>query len=157
MSTRGLWWRLAGAVLLTVGLYVLFLVLEFEPHALPLALLVAVSVAAVGLVVDGLGTDDQSWAVEMARPATPVGQDPRFSLYLRTIESHLTTHPPEPVLRDRLGELATRRLEQRHGVRRDDPRAAELLGPDLAAGLDGPPRRLTRAEIDRCVRRIEEL
>ena len=157
MSTRGLWWRLAGAALMTVGLYVLFLVLEFEPHALPLALLVAVSVAAVGLVVDGLGTGDQSWTVEITRPATPPGQDPQFSRYLRTIESHLTAQTPEPALRDRLGELAARRLEQRHGVRRDDPRADVLLGPDLTAVLDGPPRRLTRAEIDRCVRRIEEL
>ena len=157
MSTRGLWWRVGGAALLAAGLHVLFVVLEFEPHALPLALLVAVSVAAVGLVVDGLGTGDQSWTVQMARPASPPGQDPRFSLYLRTLESHLTAEAPEPALRDRLGELAERRLAQRHGVRRDDPRAAGLLGPDLTAVLDGPPRRLTRAEIDRCVRRIEEL
>jgi hypothetical protein len=157
VTARGLWWRLGGALVLTVGLYIAFSVLRFEPHALPLALLVLLSVVAVGLVVDGLGVDDQSWAVDMARWATPPGQDPRFSLYLRTIESHLTAQSPEPALRDRLAELAGRRLEQRHGVRRDDPRAAELLGPDLTAVLDGPPRRLSRAEIDRCVRRIEEL
>ena len=157
MSRRGLWWRLGGAVLLTAALYVFFAVMDFEPHLLPLALVVVVVVVAIGLLVDGLAIDDHSWSVEMDRWATPPGQDPRFSLYLRTIESHLTAQTPEPALRDRLADLASRRLEQRHGVRRDDPRAAELLGPDLTAVLDGPPRRLSRAEIDRCVRRIEEL
>ena len=157
MSARGLWWRLSGAALLTVGLYVGFAALEFEPHALPLALLILVSVAAIGLVVDGLGLHGETWSVETVRWAAPPGQDPRFSLYLRTLESHLTAQTPEPTLRDRFAELAERRLAQRHGVRRDDPRAAELLGPDLTAVLDGPPRRLSRAEIDRCVRRIEEL
>lgn len=157
MTRAGIWWRLAGAVLLTAGLYVAFAVLEFEPHALPLALLVVVAVAALGLFLDGLGIDGQSWTVETERWAVPPGQDPRFSLYLRTIESHLTAQTPEATLRDRFAELAMRRLEQRHGVRRGDPRAAELLGADLTAILDGPPRRLSRAEIERCVRRIEEL
>ena len=157
MTRQGIWWRLGGAALLTAGLYGTFAVLEFEPHALPLAVLVVVAVVAVGLFLDGLGIEDQNWVVETQRWVVPPGQDPRFSLYLRTIESHLTAQTPEPTLRDRLAELAARRLEQRHGVRRGDPRAAELLGPDLTAVLDGPPRRLSRTEIDRCVRRIEEL
>jgi hypothetical protein len=42
-------------------------------------------------------------------------------------------------------------------VRRDDPRAAELLGPELVAVLTGPVRRLSPADIDRCLTRIEEL
>ncbi len=157
MSRRGLLWRLGGAVVLTAVLYVVFSLMEFEPHALPLTLLVVVVVVAIGLFVDGLGVDEQSWAVEMQGWATPPGQDPRFSLYLRTIESHLTAQTPEPALRDRFADLASRRLAQRHGVHLGDPRAAELLGPDLTAVLDGPPRRLSHAEIDRCVRRIEEL
>lgn len=157
MSARGLWWRLGGAALLTAVLYVAFTLLEFEPHLVPLALLVVVAVAAVGLFVDGLGVDDQSWTVQVERWAKEPGLDPRFSLYLRTIESHLTAQTPDATLRDRFADLAGRRLEQRHGVRLGDPRAGELLGPDLTAVLDGPPRRLSRAEIDRCVQRIEEL
>ena len=157
MSRRGFWWRLGGAAILTVVLYVVFTLMEFEPHALPLTLLVVVSVLGGGLLVDGLGVDGQSWTVEVERWATQPGQDRRFAHDLRIIESNLTARTPDPNLRDRLAELATRRLEQRHGVRRDEPRAAGLLGPDLIAVLDGPPRRLSRAEIDRCVRRIEEL
>ncbi len=156
MSRRGLWWRLGGASLVTVVLYVVFARLEFEPHAFALALIVVVSVIAAGLFVDGLGVETSTWTVEVERWATPPGRDPRFSVYLRTIESHLSAQAPDANLRDRLGELAGRRLE-RHGVRRGDSRAAELLGPELTAVMDGPPRRLSRAEIDRCVRRIEEL
>ena len=38
-----------------------------------------------------------------------------------------------------------------------DPRADALVGPDLFAVLKGPPRRLKDVEIERCLRRIEEL
>jgi hypothetical protein len=31
------------------------------------------------------------------------------------------------------------------------------LGPTLTAVLDGPPRPLRRADIEECIRRIEEL
>jgi hypothetical protein len=48
-------------------------------------------------------------------------------------------------------------LRQRHGIGREDPTAAGLLGPELTAVLTSPPRRLSRPEIERCVRRIEEL
>lgn len=157
MSRRGFWWRLGGATILTVVLYVVFSLMEFEPHALPLTLVVVVAVVGGGLFVDGLGVDGQSWAVDVERWTTQPGRDRRFAQDLRIIAGHLTARTPEPALRDRLAELATRRLEQRHRLGRDDPRAAGLLGPDLTTVLNGPPRRLTRAEIDRCVRRIEEL
>ena len=85
------------------------------------------------------------------------GMDHGFASYLRVLEGHLTVDVPDNVLRDRLAGLARLRLEQRHGLRLGDPRADELLGPELTAVLTGPPRRLSRAEIDRCVPRIEEL
>ena len=157
MSPRGVARRVAAAVALFAVLYVAFLLLDFEPHPLPLLLLVLMGVAATGLVVDGLGAEGQSWRVDMAHPATPPGQDPRFSLYLRTVEGHLTAATPDGTLRDRLAALAALRLEQRHGVAGPGPRRDELLGPDLTAVIDGPVRRLGRAELTRCVQRIEEL
>ena len=44
-----------------------------------------------------------------------------------------------------------------HGVRRDDPRAAALLGPELVRDLDGPPRRLSLDEVESHLTRIEAL
>ena len=58
-----------------------------------------------------------------------------------------------------LAALADRRLAKR-GLHRDGPSGAEardLLGADLAGTLDGPPRRMSVAEITRHVTRIEEL
>ena len=157
MTLRGLRQRVALAVGLFVVLYVVFRIVDFEPHALPLLLVVLVGVAGLGLVVDALGGSGPSWTVDMARPATPPGQDPRFSLHLRTLEHHRTAATPDAGLRDRLAALAALRLEQRYGITGPDPRRAELLGPDLTAVLDGPPRRLGKQELARCLTRIEEL
>jgi hypothetical protein len=157
VSARTPWRRLAGAAALALALYVGLLLLDFEPDPLRLTLLVLVCAAGLGLLVDGLGSDDPSWSVDAVRWATPPGQDHGFSAYVRIIEGHLTVDVPHGVLRDRLGALAARRLEQRHGLRPDDPRAAALMGPELTAVLSEPPRRLSATEIDRCVKRIEEL
>lgn len=157
MTARSVAWRVVWALALFAVLYVAFALLDFEPHALPLLLLVVVGVAVVGLVVDGLGGEEPSWTVDMVRWASPPGQDHRLSLYLRTLEGHLTAATPDAGLRDRLATLAALRLEQRHGVVGPGPRRDALLGPDVTAVLDGPVRRLGRAEITRCVHRIEEL
>ena len=157
MTGRHVVRRLGAAILLFVVLYAAFTVLEFEPRAVPLLLLVLVGVAAVGLVVDGLGGDGPAWTVDMVRPATPPGQDPGLARYLRSIEHHLSADVPGPGLRDRLARLAELRLEQRHGVTGHGPRRDALLGPDLRSVLDGPTRRLGKAELTRCVQRIEEL
>ena len=156
MTPRGLGWRVGGGLALFVVLYVVFRIVDFEPHALPLLLVVLLGVVGLGLVVDALGGTGPSWTVDMSRPATPPGQDPRFSLYLRTLEHHRTAATPDTGVRDRLATLAALRLEQRHGPV-DGTRRAELLGPDLTAVLDGPPRRLGATELDRHLRRIEEL
>lgn len=157
MTPRAVARRVVWAAVLFAVLYAGFAVLDFEPHPLPLLLLVVVGVAAVGLVVDGLGGEEPSWTVDMARWASPPGQDPRLAIYLRLLESHLTTATPDPALRDRLAAIAALRLQQGHGVAGPGPRRDALLGPDLTAVLDGPVRRLSRAEITRCVQRIEEL
>lgn len=152
------WWR---RVALAVGLYavleVSFVRVDFDPDPLRLALLVALGVALVGLVLDSLPDVAPEWEVHVVRPATPPGQDHRTSLNLRILEGHLTARTPDSALRDRLGALADQVLRVRHDVDREDPRAADLLGPELHRVLTEPPRRLGRDEIERCVRRIEEL
>ena len=157
MTRRWVLRRVGGAAALFVALYVPMRWADFEPHALPLALIVLVGVAGLGMVVDGLGSLGPSWAVAMVRPAVPPGQDQRFALYLRSVEHHLTADAPDPTLRDRLAVLAALRLEQRHGVTGPGPRRDDLLGPELVAVLDGPVRRLGKNELTRCIQRIEEL
>ena len=77
--------------------------------------------------------------------------------YVGLLEAHLSARSDDAALRDRLGALTDQVLRQRHGIRLDDPRASELLGPDVADVLAGSPRRLGLAEIDRCLTRIEDL
>jgi hypothetical protein len=150
-------WRPLAAVALALVLYVVLALLHFDPDPLRLGLLVLVCVAAAALFVDAFDTRGEGWELQQAHWVTPPGQDQGFSSYLHAIEHHLTVDVPDGALRDRLARLAALRLEQRHGVVLGDPRADDLLGPELVDVLSGPPRRLSRAEIDRCVRRMEEL
>lgn len=152
------WWRrITLAVVLYAVLEVAFVRVDFDPDPLRLALLVALGMALVGLVLDSLPDVAPLWEVHAVRSTTPPGQDHRTSLNLRILEGHLTGRTPDSALRDRLGALADQVLRVRHDVAREDPRAAELLGPELYRVLTEPPRRLGRDEIERCVRRIEEL
>jgi hypothetical protein len=152
------WWRrLATGVALFAGLAAGSVAADFDPDPLRLGLVVALVVATWGLVLDSLADTGPSWTVEAAHPARPPGQDARTARNLSLLENHVTARAPDGALRDRLAALADLVLRQRHGVGREDPAAAALLGPDLTAVLDAPPRRLSRPEIERCVRRIEEL
>ena len=157
MNPRRWWWRLVGGALIFAGLDVGFVVVDFEPDPLRLGLVVALVVATWALVLDALADPGPSWTVDAVHPARPPGQDARTARYLSLLESHLTARTPDGALQDRLGTLADLVLRQRHGIGRGDPAAAGLMGPELTAVLTAPPRRLTRPEIERCVRRIEEL
>lgn len=157
MRPRRWWRRLATGVALFAGLGVGSVAADFDPDPLRLGLVVALVVATWGLVLDSLADPGPSWTVEAAHPARPPGQDARTARNLSLLESHVTARTPDGALRDRLAALADLVLRQRHGVGREDPAAAALLGPDLTAVLDAPPRRLSRPEIERCVQRIEEL
>ena len=83
--------------------------------------------------------------------------DPRTASYLRILESHLSAREVDGALRHRLRELTDQTLRARHDLDLDDPRAAELLGAELARVLDRPALPLDPDQIERCVRRIEEL
>ena len=155
---RGPWvlrlgWLLGSVVVLNLAL----IVLGYEPRLVRVALLTTVCVAVAWLVIDVLGDLGPGWRVRIDAPLTEPGHDHRLAAYLRVVEGHLTSSTSDPALRDRLGRLVDRRLARRYGLARHDPEAAARIGPDLLAVLDGPPRRLSAAEIDRHVRRIEEL
>lgn len=152
------WWRrLAGGVVAFAALETVLVLVRADPDAVRLALLVATCVAVLGLLLDALSDGGVRWDVEVERPSGREHRDPRLAGYLRLLEAHAAARSPDPVLRDRLATLADRVLAQRHGLGRADPGATALLGPEVLAVLTGPPRRLTPAEIDRCLTRIEEL
>lgn len=149
--------RLAGGVAAYVALLGALVLAKTDPDPLRLALLVATCVGVLGLVFDALSDGGASWEVVVEQPSVRTGGDPRLARYVSLLEAHRAARSRDTALRDRLAALADQVLRQRHGVPRDDPAAAELLGPELAAVLDGEPRRLQPAEIDRYLTRIEEL
>ena len=127
--------RAVGGLLLYAILEVSLTLTHFEPDAARLALLVAVCVAAAGLLVEGLTDARVTWPLHTRVSVVPPGSDSRLGAYVRLLEDHLTARTPDGGLRDRL---------------------VALSGGRLAEELSGPPRRLTRAEIDDYLRRIEE-
>ena len=156
--TRTHWWRRAAfAVVAFAVLFPAFVKLDFEPDALRLGLVIVLGVALAGVFSDALVGESPHWDIDVARPATSEGLDRRTARFLGILESHLTARTPDPALADRLLELADLALRQRHHMGVHDRAARDLLGPDVCRILDEPPRRLSRAEITRCVTRIEEL
>jgi hypothetical protein len=126
------------------------------PDLLRLGLLVAAGVAVLSLVVDFSSVPEPDWEVVSDRPVIPAGQDPGLSRNVRMLENHLTSRTAEPVLRRRLTLLVDARLAEL-GLRRGDPGVAERLGPTLCDVIDSAPRQLSRATLEECIRRIEEL
>lgn len=152
------WWRwLAATAFLLAAVLGILAMGGSTWHFWPLLLLVMFSTGVMALVHVGTVTEGPDWSVDSVQALTPAGQDSRLGMYTRAIAGHLDARFPDQTLRDRLASLADRRLRQRHGVTLRDPVAADHLGADHLALLSGPPRRLSRDEIDRCVRRIEEL
>jgi hypothetical protein len=150
-------WRAAGTVALVVVLDVVLTRFDFAPDHLRLALVVALGVAVVGLVVDSLAEGGSTWPAEPMSSGGATATDPHLASYVRILESHLTARGGDAALRNRLATLCDERLARRHALARDDPAAEALLGPELVGVLSGPPRRLTREQIDGCLRRIEGL
>ena len=149
--------RLLGGLVAFVALYVGLVLTKTDPDPVRLALLVAICVAVLGLVLDALADGSPSWEVPVERPGGRDTGDPRLGRYVNLLEAHLSARSRDTILRDRLGVLADEVLRQRYGVGRDDPRAVEMLGPELVAVLTGSARRLAPTEIDRCLTTIEEL
>ena len=152
-----------GVVLLALLTWLFLVLLDFEPDPVRVILIVALVAAVSGLVSDALGAEEPTqrlWGIDAQDSVRPAGQDARLSFLVRVLSQHQVSRHPDGHLTACLTDLADRRLQQRHGVRREhEPeRAAELLGPDLDRVLtEAPGRRLSPKEIDRHLRRIEEL
>jgi hypothetical protein len=157
MTERRKWLARGGFVVLVVLVLVAVARIEHTtPLLLPMVLLVGAVVAIAGLVTDSGGADPADWTVVAPFPRVSSGQDGGLAANVRLIENHLSARHADPLLRGRLAHLADDRLA-RLGLRRGDPGVAERLGPTLCDVLDGPPRPLRPAEIEECIRRIEEL
>lgn len=149
--------RAALLAVLVVAVDVAATWLDYQPDHLKLLLVVVVVMGAVLVLLDTMLDSEPGWDVEPVRSMTVAGSDHGLSSYVRLIEGHLSAAAPDAALRDRLARLCDERLERRHALTRDDPRARELLGSALIDDLAGPPRRLSRARIDDHLKRIEEL
>ncbi len=157
MTGRRRWWGRAVFAAIVIAVISAFtLVEQASPQLLPTALLVCVVVAIAGMVLDSGGADPPEWGISVNVTASSSGQDSSLATNVRLLENHLSARDADPLLRAKLTRLTDDRLA-RLGLRRGDPGVAERLGPTLTGVLDGPPRDLKPAEIEECIRRIEEL
>lgn len=138
---------LTCAVLALVGL---------DPRVVPIGAVVFVVVLVPGALQDAHGEEIPEWPKPSAWESVP-GSDRHLAAYVRMLESNETSAFPEPRTRDSLRRLCDVRLARKHRLVRTDPAARELLGDDLSALLDGPPRRIGRRRLDAYLQRIESL
>jgi hypothetical protein len=157
VSAARWWFRLAVLIASAVTTVVVTARLEMEPDPLRVVLLTAAVVVLVGLLLDVGPSPAPAWRPDEAHLAEHYRRDPRTAANLRILQHHLAMDRADSALRDRLGQLAEQVLEVRHGERPETARAYRLMGPELTRVVNDPPHRLSRDEIERCVRRIEEL
>ena len=157
-ATGRFWVGWVVATAATFGLFwVLLTVLDLEPRPGRLLLLVCVVTAVLALVNVGTVNEGPDWDVVTVTPVSEPGQDARLAMYARVVGGHLDSRQVDPVLRDRLADLTEARMRLHHGIGLDVALATGRLERPLADVLAGPPRRLSRQEIETCVRLIERI
>jgi hypothetical protein len=154
---RRWWWRAAGGVIAFGAIEGATLLIHGDADELRLALVVALVICASALLIDASPVEPAIWAGHVEPEGGLARLDPSTASYLRILESHLSAREVDAALRNRLQELAEQTLRVRHDLAVDDPRAQELLGRELRRVLDESPTKLDPDQIDRCVKRIEEL
>ena len=138
---RNRWWpRLLLLAVLLVGGQVALTVMDFDPDPAGWGLLVVVATVVVWLAQDTLDAGQADWGDDAVDRAGPVTEEQ--TAHGRVLAGHLASRDPGPALRDRLVALARSR----------DP---ALTDPDLRRLSTEPPRRLSPAEIDHYLTRIE--
>lgn len=131
--------RLLGGVALAAVGFGAALLLDFDPRPVPYALWSLIALATAWLVIDTANVPQTTWRSGLPRPPDRVDQ---ASSDLRILTSHRQASQPSEALRDRLVGLARAR----------DPDLAEALRLEL-----DPVRRLSPADVDRILTRIEEI
>lgn len=158
MTGAARWWvRLV--VLVASAATVLLLGERFgaEPDPVGVVLVSAAVVVLTGLLIDVSPPLAPEWRLEESHLASHHRRDPRTAANLRILEHHLSMPRADAALRDRLAELTEQVLLVRHGEHPETARAYRLMGPELTRVVNDPPHRLQLDEIERCVRRIEEM
>jgi hypothetical protein len=131
--------------------------LGMDPDPVRVVLITAAVVVLVGLLLDVAPPPAPGWRLDEAHAADYHRRDPRTAANLRILEHHLAVRHPDAALRDRLAELTEGVLLVRHGEHPETARAYRLMGPELTRVVNEQPRKLRREEIERCVKRIEEI
>ena len=157
------WWgRIVTAAaiwgILVAGAYAL----GDSPRPGLLAVVVGAATVVVWLILDVSGDmESVRWLPQEPGAVRPPGEDQRLALLRRVVAQHLDGREVGDALYRHLVELTDQRLVMRRGVsiRADPARAADLVGPELAAVVAARPPypRLTLDQIDRIVSRIEDL
>ena len=154
---RRWWWRVAGGLIAFGSIEGAVTIINGRADELRLALVIALVVCASALLVDAAPVEPALWTGH-AEPEGGLGRlDPGTASHLRILESHLSAREVDVALRNRLRKLTDQTLRARHDLTIDDPRAEELLGAELRRVLNENPTKLSPDQIDRCVKRIEEL
>lgn len=157
-------WTARAAV--TFGLWLVVAlaawVLGNAPRPGLLALVMGLGAGLLWLFVDVSGDAEAiRWPALAAEPLRSPGEDARLERLHRMLFAHQTAHHVDGALRDELARLADQKLLALHGVTREaDPELARtLLGDELANLLtrEPPYPRLTTAQIDQLLKRIESL
>lgn len=148
--------RLIGAAVVTALTSAVLAVVGLGPRVVPIAALVFVVVLVMGALQDTHSEEVPEWPKPPAWESV-LGSERHLAAYVRMLESNETSAFPEPRTRDSLRRLCDVRLARKHRLVRTDPAARELLGDDLSALLDGPPRRIGRRRLDAYLQRIESL
>ena len=130
--------RLFIGVVISVASYFYAVLLKLGPQPVPFAVAVAVILSLVWLAFDLVDEEPVAWVPALPRTHDRVAE---ATSDLRILTSHQQASVPSEAVRDRLVALARPR----------DPELAETLSHELAA-----VRRLSPAEIDQILTRIEE-
>ena len=130
--------RLVGGALIAAVGYAAAVWLDFEPQPAAYVVMVVIVCTMAWLVLDTVDAPAAQWVPSLRAPGDRVDE---ATSDLRILSSHVQASEPTPAVRDRLVALARVR----------DPDLAETLQHELE-----PVRRLSPAEIDRILTRIEE-
>lgn len=160
MTRRSLLLRAVLALVVAVAVNGVLTLLSHRHDVVLVTLVVCCLVAVVAAVVDGAASlTPARWRTERLVDHPLPRPEATLRRYERLLEQHWAARRRDTDLQRRLLGLARRRLAQVDGPERttDLGELRKRLGPGLAVLAEQAPRRLTPAQIDHIIDRIEEL